>query len=208
MKLLLYCTKAKPYLYKDRYKDRGIEYALSNKKLVDNAFTRFNSVNGKIVAECDFEVEEIEPLFFYTIEDVFYTTKTLRYCDLVNKSCLSEQQLGDYLNKNKGYAIHIKNLNIFDEPKELSEFKQKGEYQCSKRKCPYFNTEKCHYASECLYEKIITKAPQNMMYCYDEFGNDYVLISIQPEGLCKILNKEKTIEPRKKILKEMLNDNR
>lgn len=38
---------------------------------------------------------------------------------------------------------------------------------------------------------------------------DYILISIRPEWLCKILNGEKTIEVRKKVLKEMLgNDTR
>lgn len=33
---------------------------------------------------------------------------------------------------------------------------------------------------------------------------DYILISIHPEWLCKILNGEETIEIRKKVLKEML----
>jgi len=42
-----------------------------------------------------------------------------------------------------------------------------------------------------------------MMYAYD--GEEKkVLISIRPEWLCKILNSEKTIEVRKKVLKEMM----
>ena len=36
---------------------------------------------------------------------------------------------------------------------------------------------------------------------YEDFD---ILISIRPEWLCKILNGEKTIEVRKKVLKEML----
>ena len=90
MKLLLYCTKGKPYLYKDR----GIEYALSNKKLVDNAFTRFNSVNGRIVAECDFEAEEI------TSRRGEFETKTFSEFGLQDLSCLTHQQL-----KNKEIGV-------------------------------------------------------------------------------------------------------
>ena len=43
-----------------------------------------------------------------------------------------------------------------------------------------------------------------MMRVYDRFGNKYILISVRPKWLCKILNGEKTIEVRKKVLKEML----
>lgn len=77
-------------------------------------------------------------------------------------------------------------------------------------------TKRCQYAicSSCRYGKDnikcatidneVDKAPQNMMYCYGVNGKRYVLISIKPEWLCKILNREKTIEVRKKVLKEML----
>lgn len=57
----------------------------------------------------------------------------------------------------------------------------------------------------------LQKAPQNMMRVYDPWeidengvGEAYVLISIHPEWICKILNGEKTIEVRKKVLKEMI----
>ena len=52
--------------------------------------------------------------------------------------------------------------------------------------------------------KPICYAPQNMMRCIDAYDNQYILISIRPEYLVKILNKEKTIEVRKKVLKEMI----
>lgn len=49
----------------------------------------------------------------------------------------------------------------------------------------------------------VGKAPQNMMRFI--FNNEeYVLISIRPEWLCKILNGDKTIEIRRKILKGMM----
>ena len=56
MKLLLYCTKAKPYLIgrnTDKYYlDKGGQYSIMD--------SRDFIHNGKIVAECDFEVEEIK----------------------------------------------------------------------------------------------------------------------------------------------------
>jgi predicted transcriptional regulator len=172
MKLLLYCTKAKPYLLNQNvYEFYDSKYITSNlKQHKDYDYT----LNGKIVAECDFEVEEIELLgdeinLYYGIE---------------NKSCLTTEQIENYLgydNDYKGYAIHIKNLNIFDEPRNLD-----------------------FYSSNFDYFKKVEKAPQNMMRVWEDQESPRVLISIKPEWLCKILNGEKTIEVRKKVLKEML----
>ena len=52
----------------------------------------------------------------------------------------------------------------------------------------------------------IKSAPQNMMKVKRVLQEDAILISIRPEWLCKILNGEKTIEVRKKVLKDMLNN--
>ena len=65
------------------------------------------------------------------------------------------------------------------------------------------------------WEYPLERAPQNMRRCYSTLYSNieadmpirtdsYILISIRPEWLCKILNREKTIEVRKKVLKEML----
>lgn len=187
MKLLLYCTKGKPYLYKDR----GIEYALSNKKLVDNAFTRFSSINGTIPCECDYEIEDYDTAW-HCLE--FTEVNGLK------DSCLTMKELFDYV-KGKQYfkGIYIKNLHIFDMPKKLNDYyKFVG---IDKRGINNYKT--------------IEKAPQNMMYAYEyisELGlsgtwnryfNGCIVISIHPEHLCKILNGEKTVEVRKKVLKCM-----
>ena len=90
------------------------------------------------------------------------------------------------LNKN-GYAIHIKNLHIFDEPKELSDYYSE------------------YYVKGIGFTEVkLKKAPQNMCYCYNIANTKYALISIHPELLCKILNSECTIIVKKKILKEMI----
>lgn len=193
MKLLLYCTKAKPYImkYKDgKYKEIASFY---NKQDLAN----YDLLNGKIVAECDFEVERITYNYlgnpFYDFYGMQLHTKTLKEYELSQLSKINSNELRKYLLRTEddfiiplevGYAIHIKNLHIFEEPRELSE---------------------CHYLTlEKGFLRQIKKAPQNMCYALTTRDDKNILISIQPQWLCKILNGEKTIEVRKKVLKEML----
>lgn len=202
-KLLLYCTKAKPYLLHmpkdDEEVKKGIEFSLTSGKEFREAYLDINDykLNGKIVAECDFEVEEIKTYYNNQIYEGcrVHTINTYNISKLLELSCLSQKQLDDYLGENNGYAIHIKNLHIFDEPKELSE------------------VYKIDNVGGILFTHILKKAPQNMMrvsvnrwWLYGAYTpNDVnILISIKPEWLCKILNGEKTIDIRKKVLKEML----
>ena len=59
MRLLLYCCKEKPYLYKTG--DTMIEKKFRDYHTqLNKAVLNDNCLNGKIVAECDFEVEKIE----------------------------------------------------------------------------------------------------------------------------------------------------
>lgn len=201
-KILLYCTKATPIL-RD-YRDKAIydRFVISP---TDRPFTSDDTqpiLNGKIVAECDFEVEEIRYVEY--VDEWGYETNTLNEDDLIDKSCLSGKQLFDYLKhcKNGAYAIHIKNLHIFGKSRELSNY-------CIKQ-CQFSKCSTCKYGKNNIscatIDTPITKAPQNMMYAYDNELNKYILISIQPQWLCKILNGEKTIEVRKKVLKEMLSN--
>ena len=191
MKLLLYCTKAKPYLYKTEkpmIEKKFRDYHTQLNKAVLNG----NCLNGKIVAECDFDVEKI----YYSPMFCNYTTWSLGKDELLNKSCLTFDELKDYLgtkdvignNGYNGYAIHIKNLHIFDKPIDIRNY-----YNIATRTM-----------ADCMNQKALLKAPQNMCNAYDVYKNHYILISIRPEWLCKILNGEKTIEVRKKVLKEML----
>lgn len=227
VKLLLYCTKAEPYLVQSLAKpmhtlDANNPYNF-NWKVVKKGFSN-DRLNGKIVVECDCEkVEEIscccvpyrnknnlgyelfidngvykvewkennfnyENIEAYKDEGVVFE-RSDRYIDTMfknedlNKMCLSPQQLLDYLKLgNKGYALHLSNVKIFDKPLTF-------EKDCI-YKSPYTN-------------ELLLKAPQNMCRVYDRFGNKYILISIRPEWLCKILNGEKTIEVRKQIVKEL-----
>ena len=188
MKLLLYCIKAKPYLYDDRITQGGY-----NAWYIKNNFQ--DSVNGKIIAECDFDVEEIDCLInTFTGGIIDYSGHIeLRDIDLFKRSCLDLESLKRYLGKKGGYAIKIKNLHIFGEAKNLSD---------------YMNCRFEEWDYRDLYE--LEKSPKNMQYVStwgcDEismWGNTYILVSVRPDNLCRILNGDKTIEIRKKVLKGM-----
>lgn len=190
MKLLLYCTKAKPFLYDDRITQGGYNawYVKDNFK---------DSVNGKIVGECDFEVEKIINCGnCFRINKYKDLQKKYAYSNkIARESCLDYTDMKKYLGDKNGYAIHIKNLHIFDEPRELSYYHSQAQVD--------FIVE-----TELWRLKNGVKAPQNMCYAYNYNHREckldkYVLISIRPQWLCKILNGEKTIEVRRKVLKEM-----
>ena len=90
--------------------------------------------------------------------------------DIIIPSCLSVQELKDYLGFNDGYGWHISDLVIYEQPKELREFSV-----FAKNGCPaYLNgvcVEKNHRLSlyfrcenlDCQHKKL-TKPPQS--WCY------------------------------------------
>ena len=175
----------KALLYCTKAKPRLIKgkhefYTTDVRKDFITPFQFENTLNGYIVAECDIDkVEEIKLFFCENVEE------------FEKQSCLTMKQVVEYTGDfNKGYALHLSNVKAFDELKELSKYLS------------------VHYINSQNYALPIRKAPQNMCYYYDTLKQEkYILISIKPEWLCKILNGEKTIEVRKQILnclKEMV----
>ena len=178
MKLLLYCTKGKPYLHKaglERWCWNEGAYELFNcigefftfdklhrYKDGNNDVQISQQLNGKIVAQCDCN----------RIDGVCCSLSLENFGEFLWEYCLFAWQLYDYLDGKLGYNIHLSNVEVFDVPKELIDFGVK-------------------------------KAPQNMMKVFDDKGNEYILISVRPEHLKNILNGKKIIEVRKRILKSM-----
>ena len=212
LKIILYCCKAKPLMEKSD--DTCYEIGMSSRYIIGNDRLEIvKPLNGKIVAECEIETEEIEDKVSY-FDSWFndgHHTKTLSNKELEKRSCLSYQDLIKYLgdgepNEVIGYALHISNLKIFDKPKELDDFTTRTPIDhdsivcdsCTDLNC---DCKKCRYSYD--YQPVI-KAPQNMMKVCEWDIEDKVLISIQPKWLCKILNGEKTIEVRRKVLKGMV----
>ena len=184
VKLLLYCTKAKPYI--GSHTEYNGERKQENGYRVYTPHNFYNKpyYNGKIVAECD--CDKVEKWFWNGWWNCYAKNNGIDIRNLddedFEKSCLNFGYLYDYLFENDGYAIHLSNLKILDKPLAF---------------------DKDYIYKDYKGNELITKAPQNMCRVYDRFGNKYILISIRPEWVCKILNGEKTIEIRKQIIKEL-----
>jgi predicted transcriptional regulator len=74
---------------------------------------------------------------------------------ILKDTCLTDDELRNYADDLSFYAIHISDLEIFDKPKELSEFKQ-----------PRDSYGKVNWNTNEYYYMNLTKAPQN--FCYVE----------------------------------------
>ena len=114
--------------------------------------------NGKVIGE--FVCDEITEYPYETFNDGEHF---MAYGEL-EKTCLDGRELYDYLGTKDGYGWHISDLVIYDEPKELSEFK-KINRECwyadlglAKRDCPECKNAEC----------FISRPPQS--WCYVEGG--------------------------------------
>lgn len=142
----IYCTKDK-------------EYA--------NLINRGGFLTGMVVAR--FWCDKVEEILFDLAEKEWFTD-TLEEKELLKESCLSQEELDDYLQAKNGYAIHITKLEIFDKPKEISEFKcWTKNFDCEQCTNPDKMNDDCDWwgikcPSKCLLP--LTRAPQN--YCYIE----------------------------------------
>ena len=138
-KCYIYCTKPKkPKKYTlHTYINSGYgrkEFGVigqwrSGKEVVDVNFhlpaCRYNAylAEGKVIGEfvCD-KVYELSPFGIGTgIELLDELVSPEMFC---KESCLTEQEICDYIGEKDGYGWHISDLKIYDEPKELSEFKK------------------------------------------------------------------------------------
>lgn len=234
VKALLYCTKSTPYLIKDdfpyenepvyftHYKEPGSFGLPLNGKIIAMCDIETEKLHCACVPYLNknnlgyqhfldngvYKVNWNEKDSILIEEAVVFERNdnyidTMLKNDELSKICLSPQKIYDYVGLGKMfYLLHISNLKIFKEPKELIDYKIDNTKKYGSFGWAFEEHEK--YPS-------LQKAPQNMMRVYDPWeidengvGEAYVLISIRPEWLCKILNGEKTIEVRKKVLKEML----
>lgn len=116
-KCYIYCTKGRDMLWvtDEHHRDIGIA-CLANAKAVGGA----NKANGKVIGEfvCD-RIEQI-PCYLdagkyeeYLVEEEFLKSCQLTYDELFN-----------YLKGKDGYGWHIFDLKIYENPKELGEFRK------------------------------------------------------------------------------------
>lgn len=143
--------KGRVYIYHTKTKN-------PNERLIPTAAkrTKENDCSGKVVARfwCD-KVEEFGSKYAYAHKDN-------HFYDILKCACLTPRELTEYAHftyeehikeKSKLYAIHISNLEIFDKPKELSEF------ETTKQQLVYNNQ------IQPIFQNIsLTKAPQSWQY--------------------------------------------
>lgn len=185
MKVLLYCSNIEPYLLCEPGIDKNKPCRLLRKDIDKTIYNcaKEQAVNGKIVAECDFEIDRISNNNVYK-DYLLEHNSELWENDILTKSCFTYNELDNYL-KGNGYAIHIKDIKIFDKPRELSDYE-------------YTRIVK----GEPTLRAVLFEAPRGMKKIIAG-GTDAILLPIRPEELYRILNNEQTIIIKKRVLKEM-----
>lgn len=97
--------------------------------------------------------------------DTYVTDKTFGHDTLFNAAaCMNESDVVAYSAGTPLYGWHISNTEIYDTPKELTEFHTWGKCKsCSKSG---YESTACIYDENCMVPVAITKAPQS--WCYVE----------------------------------------
>lgn len=197
MKMLICVTKEKPWLYEEYLEIDPVSSKVIGRKFGLTDTTVFgNELNGKVVLECDFEIEEI-------IEDTTsfasnYKTNILSGEALKIRSCMTNYDLIDYLGDKTGYAVHIKNVKIYENSKELNEFYNSKHVKITK------TPKNMCYAKliEPFKQEIVMKG--KLQELRGTRVREYAMISVHPKDACDILNGKKTTIVCKKVLKEVI----
>lgn len=109
-------TPFKCYIYATKSGDRIV---LKNDRVYEIA----KNLTGKVIGE--FVCDEITKLDFITLRG------SIKSKDLIKNACLNIDETKQYIGTKNGYGWHISDLVIYDEPKEIGEFKKPD---C---KCPF-----------------------------------------------------------------------
>ena len=160
-KCYIYCTKSSDYVkcgsvYGDRnglWKEAGSNkiYAYG----LDAGFRawadgdKVEKLNGKVIGE--FVCDKIKG----TITDI---------TEHERNTCMTMEQIRDYLGESIGYAWHISDLKIYDKPKKLGEFYTTK--KCTSCKDSGYESSACICDENCLVPVQLTRSPQS--WCYVE----------------------------------------
>lgn len=159
-KCYIYCTKQKPYLYKEA--NPPFELFLDRQLYMGGSYEdRF--LSGKVIGEfvCDkvYLIKNRGSMFSVADEEQSVTNEIAR------QSCLDYDDMVSYLGNKDGYGWHISDLKIYDKPKDLSEFKT-GCKGCKER-----DTYHCKFY--CYGGRPLTRPPQSWQYV-EELTNEQI----------------------------------
>lgn len=149
----VYCTKDGELFY-DPITKKWLSLKSRNIKKVH----RLSNGAVKFKFRC-YKVEHFEREYLSRyIDDYYYDSGEPLNKKFYKQTCLTEDELFNYIGGKGGCAIHISDLEIFDKPKELSEFKS--------YKKNIVNTKINGMVFETELDNSLTKAPQS--FCYVE----------------------------------------
>lgn len=160
--MLIYCTKDTKNIYRimRNYNNKVLKLVASSKTIQEELKDE-NTINGKVVAQFDATAEEIVTVNrLDNGKVVLYRghKNGITNRKLMEGSCLTFDEMNNYLQGKIGTDIHINNLVIFDKLKEIGEFKHYKRFDCYNADFDYTTIE---------YRQIrLTKAPQS--WCYIE----------------------------------------
>ena len=197
-RVILGCKDIKPDLYSmNRVYDgkQLFDIVTGNRQMIEGkmnsllCMNNLTKLNGKILIQCDVEIKEIA---IHKTDvgvgfDTIYYTENMENDELIQLSCVDNQEMQNYfgISKNNGekvgYAIHLKNIDILEKPRDVSECDQ--------------------YRRPALHLKHL---PRNMCDCYNYYGWWNILITLTPQEMCNVLNGEQTVIIRKEILEDRL----
>ena len=167
----------KEYIYCTKEKTKGQKLFCSKwRGTAEAPAICFNKVNGKVIGE--FVCKKIDRLAHIGttaanvrlqmtssdgLSSSFITPEWL------HQTCLTMQELESYSAGGDLYGLHISDLVIYEEPKELSEFKKPCPAEACEN-CEYYHAIYYNELPVCNYEHLLKRQPQS--WCYVEDKNE------------------------------------
>lgn len=163
-KAYIYCSKAKPYLYKEA--NPPFELFLDSELYKGNGYDD-RLFSGKLIGEfiCDkvYPIKNRGSSFSVADEEQSITNEIAR------QSCLYYDDMVSYFGNKDGYGLHITALKIYDRPRELSEFRKPCDWNYDCCTCKRAKYELTKAEAKVFYgcDSELTRPPQSWMYIED-----------------------------------------
>lgn len=200
MKVLIYCTMAKPYLHQDHL--NGVWFV--NNEKTHNGFCSYDEAkNGSVCIECDCKEALLIPCELCDDGRYRYSfVHTKVKCDeFIRRSHLLPYELDDYSYPKSVYAYHFENVKPID-PMPITKLYRDGTMVYPLTRAPQsycfayrkVETTKEDYLANVGKDESRYYLQENGKFFYSE---KVLIFSIRSPWLCKIANGEKDLEVRK-----------
>ena len=204
MKVLIYCTMAKPYLMPFWKEKETIGYMLSTEFSEDEDEVYSMKYNGSVCFEC--ECKEAFEFVQYEQDEIYLPVaekldEIMTPDGLSNQSCLTPEQLKAYGKGKDLYAYHFENVKPID-PMPITKLYRDGTMVYPLTRAPQsycfayrkVETTKEDYLANVGKDESRYYLQENGKFFYSE---KFLVFSIRSPWVCKIANGNKNLEVRK-----------